>query len=437
MGVLTAIFFLLLSRSQGLYRLDAILEPTHRNTKVLVALGMSLLAVTSVLFLLKSGADFSRGSVLIFAALAAVSLPLGRALSANFARLGVARGIVRGRPVVTIGDPSELERLRPDDFLRFGVDEIARIAVGVRNPGGGGLGRATQEHVARAIAIARNQRALGFALVMPWSHDRELAEITGLLRMSPLPVCLFPDHRVRGILAKQKQPNVGPYFSVMLQREPLNLRERVVKRSFDCVLAMIALAVLAPLLAFAAAVIKFDGPGPVIFRQRRQGFDGREFVIFKFRTMKVLEDGDFIPQATRDDDRVTRVGRILRRSSIDELPQLWNVLRGDMSLVGPRPHALAHDQEYGARIATYAMRHHVKPGLTGAAQVTGLRGETRDLSQMEQRVERDVWHINNWSLTSDLKIMALTCSAMLKMTRIDGLRDRLQAQSRWAVARIE
>jgi undecaprenyl-phosphate galactose phosphotransferase/putative colanic acid biosynthesis UDP-glucose lipid carrier transferase len=136
--------------------------------------------------------------------------------------------------------------------------------------------------------------------------------------------------------------------------------------------------------------------------------------MFKFRTMTVLEDSGPIVQAKRADDRVTRVGRILRRTSIDELPQLLNVIHGDMSLVGPRPHAIAHDDEYKACINNYALRHHVKPGLTGAAQVRGLRGETRRLSQMEQRVERDLWYINNWSLTLDLKIMALTCVALLR-----------------------
>jgi undecaprenyl-phosphate galactose phosphotransferase/putative colanic acid biosynthesis UDP-glucose lipid carrier transferase len=188
----------------------------------------------------------------------------------------------------------------------------------------------------------------------------------------------------------------------------------LIKRASDVVLAAGALVVLSPLLLATAILIKLDSRGPVVFRQRRCGFDDREFVIFKFRTMTVLEDGDRIVQTQRDDERVTRIGRILRRASIDELPQLFNVLRGDMSLVGPRPHAIAHDDQYKAAIDNYALRHHVKPGLTGAAQVAGLRGETRDLALMERRVERDLWYINNWSLTLDLKIMAQTCVALLR-----------------------
>ena len=171
---------------------------------------------------------------------------------------------------------------------------------------------------------------------------------------------------------------------------------------------------LSPLLLATALLIRLDSPGPVIFRQRRGGFDNREFLMFKFRTMSVLEDGGSIKQASPNDARVTRFGRVLRRASLDELPQLLNVLKGDMSLVGPRPHAVAHDQAYRAQIGDYALRSHVKPGMTGAAQVAGLRGETRQLGDMAQRVERDLWYINNWSLTLDLRVLAQTFFALLK-----------------------
>ena len=157
--------------------------------------------------------------------------------------------------------------------------------------------------------------------------------------------------------------------------------------------------------------IKLDSPGPVIFRQKRGGFDNREFTIFKFRTMTVLEDAGVVAQARREDPRVTRVGRALRRTSVDELPQLLNVLRGDMSLVGPRPHAVAHDAIYQGQIADYALRNHVKPGLTGAAQVVGLRGEKRDTAR---RVERDVRYIDNCSLALDLRLLAQTAVTLLR-----------------------
>jgi exopolysaccharide biosynthesis polyprenyl glycosylphosphotransferase len=171
--------------------------------------------------------------------------------------------------------------------------------------------------------------------------------------------------------------------------------------------------ILLPLLAVVALAVRFDGPGPVIFRQRRRGFNGQEFVIYKFRTMRVAEDGLRIIQATRGDPRVTKLGELLRRSSIDELPQLFNVLRGEMSLVGPRPHALAHDDEYGAQISDYAFRHHVKPGITGLAQVAGLRGETKQLDQMKRRIDLDIKYVDNWSLWLDLQILGRTFFAVI------------------------
>jgi undecaprenyl-phosphate galactose phosphotransferase/putative colanic acid biosynthesis UDP-glucose lipid carrier transferase len=161
-------------------------------------------------------------------------------------------------------------------------------------------------------------------------------------------------------------------------------------------------------------MIKLESRGPLIFRQQRKGFNGREFPILKFRTMKVLENGRAIPQARRNDARVTRVGRMLRATSIDELPQLINVLRGHMSLVGPRPHAVAHDDEYTELIANYAFRQHVRPGLTGWAQVNGLRGETSRLELMERRLNCDLWYIRNWSFWLDQKILVLTCFEVVR-----------------------
>jgi exopolysaccharide biosynthesis polyprenyl glycosylphosphotransferase len=169
------------------------------------------------------------------------------------------------------------------------------------------------------------------------------------------------------------------------------------------------LLLLAPLLAVISLMIKLDSPGPVIFRQRRKGFNGREFTIYKFRTMSVLEDGATICQARRNDGRVTRIGRLLRATSIDELPQLVNVLEGDMSVVGPRPHALAHDDEYSNLIGRYAFRHHVKPGITGWAQVNGFRGETPEVELMKKRVDFDLWYINHWSAWLDFWITLRTC----------------------------
>jgi undecaprenyl-phosphate galactose phosphotransferase/putative colanic acid biosynthesis UDP-glucose lipid carrier transferase len=194
----------------------------------------------------------------------------------------------------------------------------------------------------------------------------------------------------------------------------LSSAELALKQALDMMLASALLIGLAPLFAVVGLLIKLESSGPIIFRQQRKGFNGREFTILKFRTMNVMENGRVIRQARKDDARVTRVGRILRATSIDELPQLINVVLGHMSLVGPRPHAIAHDDEYSELIANYAFRQHVKPGLTGWAQVNGFRGETARLELMERRLNCDLWYIRNWSFWLDLKILVLTGFEVLR-----------------------
>ena len=228
-------------------------------------------------------------------------------------------------------------------------------------------------------------------IALDWSQTELIERIEGRLRISPLPVQLLPDRVVRSVLGHRNILTIGAIPSVELQRAPLTRPERLAKRVCDVAIATIALVVLAPLMLLTVLAVKLDSAGPIIFRQRRAGFDGQAFFIYKFRTMSVMEDGPRIAQARRHDPRITKVGHILRQSSIDELPQLFNVLKGDMSLVGPRPHAIAHDDQYGAAISSYAYRHHVKPGITGWAQVNGQRGETRQIADMEKRVELDLW----------------------------------------------
>jgi Undecaprenyl-phosphate glucose phosphotransferase len=259
-----------------------------------------------------------------------------------------------------------------------------------------------------AIEIARDSGASELVVALHWSSTALIELVRDRLRCSPLPVRLLPDSNIRSIVGG-RQIAEGNKFSVELQREPLTDFERTIKRAVDVGLAATMLLALSPLLAIVAVAIKLDSPGPVVFRQRRNGFNGRQFAIYKFRTMNVLEDGAVIRQAKQRDNRVTAVGRLLRRSSIDELPQLFNVLKGDMSMVGPRPHALAHDDEYRSLIANYAFRHHVKPGITGWAQVNGFRGETIRIESMMERIEADLWYINNWSFWLDLRIMLATC----------------------------
>lgn len=186
------------------------------------------------------------------------------------------------------------------------------------------------------------------------------------------------------------------------------------KRALDMLLASLMLVVALPVMLVVALLIKLTSRGSVIFKQRRYGLDGEEIVVYKFRTMYVSEDGDRVTQATRDDPRVTPVGRYLRRYSLDELPQLINVLQGRMSLVGPRPHAVAHNEQYRKLIEGYMVRHKVSPGITGLAQVNGCRGETSDIEEMRRRVHYDLDYLRHWSLMLDLKILAKTVAVLFR-----------------------
>jgi len=186
------------------------------------------------------------------------------------------------------------------------------------------------------------------------------------------------------------------------------------KRVLDVVLSLSLLLLAAPVLALVSLAIVLDSRGPLLFCQRRTGFNGRIFGILKFRSMHVMEDGAEIIQATAHDTRVTRVGRIIRRLSLDELPQLFNVIAGDMSLVGPRPHAVAHDAYFGAAISNYALRQTVKPGITGWAQVNGARGATPNLKVMQQRVDLDAWYVTHACMALDLKILLRTPLEVLR-----------------------
>lgn len=185
------------------------------------------------------------------------------------------------------------------------------------------------------------------------------------------------------------------------------------KRAMDILVAGGALLFFAPLLALVAVLIKLESPGPVLFRQSRGGLSGQSFTIFKFRSMRCQENGAKVVQAKRDDDRITAIGRILRKASIDELPQLLNVLKGDMSIVGPRPHALAHDEQYGALIANYHLRFRARPGLTGLAQIKGLRGGTGAVEAMAARIDADNEYIERWTLGGDVKILLMTVPHLL------------------------
>jgi putative colanic acid biosysnthesis UDP-glucose lipid carrier transferase len=215
-------------------------------------------------------------------------------------------------------------------------------------------------------------------------------------------------------LVQARMDAIGGIPVVAVCETPFYGINGIVKRASDILLASLILILISPLMAAIAVGVKRSSPGPILFKQRRYGLDGREIVVYKFRSMKVAEDGDVIRQATKGDDRVTRFGAYLRKTSLDELPQFINVLQGRMSVVGPRPHAVAHNEMYRKLIKGYMIRHKVRPGITGWAQVNGLRGETETLDKMKDRIEYDLEYLRNWSLLLDLQIVIRTVFVVLR-----------------------
>jgi putative colanic acid biosynthesis UDP-glucose lipid carrier transferase len=250
-------------------------------------------------------------------------------------------------------------------------------------------------------------------LALPMASQPRILSVLDQLRDTTASVYFVPDMFVTDLI-QGRIDSVSGMPVVGVCDSPFSGVDGLIKRASDIVLALLILVLASPLLALLALLVKLTTPGPVIFRQRRCGLDGEEIVIYKFRSMRVTEDGAAIRQCTKADGRVTRLGAFLRRSSLDELPQFFNVLQGRMSIVGPRPHAVAHNEAYRSLIKGYMQRHKVRPGITGWAQVNGLRGETDTLDKMKARVEHDLDYLRNWSLRLDLFIIAKTVWVVLK-----------------------
>ncbi len=414
-GIIAALLYVLIGQSSGFYDLRVAFSKRRRDIgRIVMQWSLVSLLLTLLAFLMKSGAVFSRGSIICFGSLALLLLLLCRRFSKRVVVNAVADGQVQGRRAIVLGTREELAALGVDELLeRFGLTEVDRVIFSSDRNSGFAMSDEESSSLEQALAVGRERSVDEIVLAFPWNDTRKLELVRDRLRISPLPVQLLPDRRIRS-LAENPSFRLRRSLSIEIQRGPLSRIEQLSKRLLDIAGASIGLLLLMPLMLLSAVAIKADTSGPVFFRQRRNGFNAKQFPIFKFRTMTVMEDGAAVVQAKRFDPRVTRVGGVLRRSSIDEVPQLINVLRGEMSLVGPRPHALAHDDHYGDILSEYAYRHHVKPGITGWAQVNGYRGETSRVEQMKGRVDCDLWYINNWSLALDLKILVLTC---LELTR--------------------
>ncbi|MDO8413485.1 MAG: undecaprenyl-phosphate glucose phosphotransferase [Gallionellaceae bacterium] len=248
---------------------------------------------------------------------------------------------------------------------------------------------------------------------LPMAAQPRIRKLLDDLHDTTASIYFLPDVYIFDLM-QARFDNVGGIPVVAICETPFYGVDSVVKNISDFVLAFLILVLLLPLLLCIALAVKLTSPGPAVFKQRRYGLNGEEIIVYKFRSMGVCEDGSNIVQAQKNDQRLTRLGAFLRRTSLDELPQFINVLQGRMSIVGPRPHAVAHNELYRKLIRGYMLRHKVKPGITGWAQVNRLRGETQDLEKMQQRIEADLHYLQNWSIWLDLWIIMRTVWVVLR-----------------------
>ena len=257
------------------------------------------------------------------------------------------------------------------------------------------------------LKVNRKQPIDQVWLALPLTAEDKIREVCKALENSTVSIIFVPDIFMHSLL-NQSVDDLAGMPVVNLRASPIEGGGLILKYLIDVLVSSLAIILTLPLMALIAITIKLESPGPVLFKQRRYGIDGREIVIWKFRTMKVLEDGGSVPQAVKDDPRKTKFGALLRKTSMDEFPQFFNVLQGRMSVVGPRPHAVAHNEQYREIVDKYMWRHKVKPGITGWAQVNGWRGETDTPEKMEKRVEYDLEYIENWSIWLDIRIIIVT-----------------------------
>ncbi len=352
---------------------------------------------------------FSRDIIVSWFLLTPIALLLVDSRRAQVARwLAADRGMVQRYIIIGANDVgAELARRIETSHARekfFGFLDFRsaeRAAGGLDKWVTGNCSARDFADFVRAHAISR------VYLALPISTAPRIEELLKELRDTTASVYFVPNIFAFDLVqARYVEINGMPAFSIC--DSPLQGMSGFWKRAFDVVLACFALVFFSPVLLIMALAIKRSSPGPVLFKQRRYGLNGEEILVYKFRSMTVCEDGPVVAQATEKDSRVTPLGAFLRRTSLDELPQIFNVLEGKMSFVGPRPHAVAHNEEYRKLINGYMIRHKVRPGITGWAQVNGLRGETSTIDKMQRRVQYDLDYLKNWSLWLDLKILART-----------------------------
>lgn len=409
-GIVGATGLTALLRRDGFYEFDALLSSSRAMRAVIARWALIVLGLIAFGFALKVSEHFSRFWLFAWTGVVAVSLICARIVAAAVLRRAVREGGVFSRRIAIVGANEVGARFT--EHAANPERAISIVGVFSAGPEDAASGRAPDGDLRALERAARAGEIDDVVIAMPRLSREAMAALVNRLSALPVSLAICPnshwlDHAGGDVI------KIGGAPLLTLYRRPLEGWGGLLKAVEDYAIGVPAFLLLSPLMLAIAVAIKIEGKGPILFTQQRHGFNHKVFRIYKFRTMTVQEDGADIAQVRRSDPRVTDLGAFLRRYSLDELPQIFNVLKGDMSLVGPRPHALAHNHQYAQTIENYSGRHKVKPGMTGWAQVNGFRGETSENEQMADRVKFDLEYIDNWSLWFDIKIIVLTFAAVL------------------------
>ncbi len=402
-ALVMAFMVIIIFRAQRLYEIDEIMEPTGRIRQVLQGLIIAIALTLALGFLLKVSTNFSRIWFITWTASCGLGLLLLHSSAAGALNRIDSRGMLSRQIViygVGTGTAELLKRLSlaPSKYTVLGVfddfppkDNTCALAGGSQD----------------LIALCQSQPVDEIILALSSNEEERVSRLLEKFSALPIAVRFCPPFSYLAEHAKGFVKRQGITLIEVFD-PPLRAWDLIVKRAEDVLVGSAALVLFSIPLALAAIAIKLDSRGPVFFRQERFGYNGQRIHIWKLRTMKIVETGEAVVPARRRDPRVTRVGRFLRMTSLDEVPQLLNVLRGEMSLVGPRPHAVAHDEAFKLRLPAFVRRYKVKPGMTGWAQINGMRGEISSEQDLRMRLDYDLFYLEHWSIWFDLKILSLT-----------------------------
>jgi Undecaprenyl-phosphate glucose phosphotransferase len=409
-GALAASIFIISNLFRGEYKLANFLAFQLHFRRSFQLWNVTFVCLLAVGFLTKVSVIFSRGWMVLFYASGIVTVLALRYVLVHAIRLASHNGLISTKRIFLVGTGRKIQEfIRRYEPWTLGIQIVGCrfLTPAPKDSSSAARVQILKHDLDAAIQSARYLEPEAIFILAAWSDAELIDRCVETLLTLPAEIHLGPEQVLHNF-SNVQLAKLGPMSSLQLTPLPLSRLNILEKRAVDLIFSAVGLVLCTPILLLIALAIKLDSPGPVFFLQRRYGFNQEPFRIIKFRTMQALEDGPRIPQATRDDPRITRVGRFLRRWNLDEVPQLFNVLKGDMSLVGPRPHALSHNHEFERKISLYARRHNVKPGITGWAQVHGFRGETDTDHKMHKRVEYDLHYIDNWSLAFDFSILIRT-----------------------------